>query len=365
MWTIDTDITRAETPPGSAYSDAVAHAHFVREVMPTTWQPVPGAHLPEISGGQRPTRVAGVPLVLTREGDTTRALSNVCTHRGAILVDSPCVGRSIRCPYHGRTFRLDGRFRRMPHFEGAKDFPRPQDSLAAVPLEHLGPLTFASIRPAASFAELTAPARRLWPWAEASFTRDPDGDVTWTCSASWAQYVENYLEGLHIPFVHPGLHAALEPGAYETTQHPGCVVQLGEARADELAFSLPASHPHDGRRIAAIYLWFFPTTMVNLYPWGISLNQVVPTGPTSCSIRYETWVCAPELRGRGAGAGLDKVEEEDQAVIDRVARGIGSPLYTRGRYSPSHEQGVHHFHRMWSASLAKPEDWPMGLGRAD
>ncbi|TMH07471.1 MAG: hypothetical protein E6H79_04690, partial [Betaproteobacteria bacterium] len=31
---------------------------------------------------------------------------------------------------------------------------------------------------------------------------------------NWALYVENYLEGLHIPFVHPGLTKTLDLGNY-------------------------------------------------------------------------------------------------------------------------------------------------------
>ena len=31
---------------------------------------------------------------------------------------------------------------------------------------------------------------------------------------------------------------------------------------------------------------------------------------------------------------------------DAVARGVRSRLYKHGRYSPSRERGVHHFHRL-------------------
>jgi hypothetical protein len=34
---------------------------------------------------------------------------------------------------------------------------------------------------------------------------DPSGAKSFTVKAHWALYVENYLEGLHVPFVHPGL----------------------------------------------------------------------------------------------------------------------------------------------------------------
>jgi phenylpropionate dioxygenase-like ring-hydroxylating dioxygenase large terminal subunit len=44
--------------------------------------------------------------------------------------------------------------------------------------------------------------------------------------------------------------------------------------------------------------------------------------------------------------GLDRVEREDEAVVESVQRGVRSRLYHRGRYSPTREQGPHHFHRL-------------------
>ena len=54
------------------------------------------------------------------------------------------------------------------------------------------------------------------------------------------------------------------------------------------------------------------------------------------------------LAGQGAGSVLDTVEDQDQWVVEAVQRGMGSRAYDRGRYSPTREQGVHHFHRMLS-----------------
>jgi len=50
----------------------------------------------------------------------------------------------------------------------------------------------------------------------------------------------------------------------------------------------------------------------------------------------------------GAGADLDKVEMEDEEVVENVQKGVSSRFYKHGRFSPSMEQGVHHFHRLVS-----------------
>ena len=48
----------------------------------------------------------------------------------------------------------------------------------------------------------------------------------------------------------------------------------------------------------------------------------------------------------GAGGDLDKVEIEDQEIVEATQRGVLSKSYERGRYSPKMETGVHHFHRI-------------------
>ena len=62
----------------------------------------------------------------------------------------------------------------------------------------------------------------------------------------------------------------------------------------------------------------------------------------------------PARLGEGAGADLDQVELEDEAAVESVQRGLRSRLYRDGRYSPTHERGVHHFHRLLCELMAPP-----------
>ncbi|WP_372528932.1 SRPBCC family protein [Piscinibacter sp.] len=38
-------------------------------------------------------------------------------------------------------------------------------------------------------------------------------------------------------------------------------------------------------------------------------------------------------------------------MVQTVQRGLRSRFYARGRYSPTREQGVHHFHRLIGAFM--------------
>src|SRR5258706_12677758 len=92
------------------------------------------------------------PLVLASDDEgTVRCLSNVCTHRGAIVVEGEGHARSLRCRYHGRRYGLDGKFVSMPEFDTTIGFPSEQDNLPEFRLERSGPLLFTGRAPELPF----------------------------------------------------------------------------------------------------------------------------------------------------------------------------------------------------------------------
>lgn len=368
VFEIDPDIRRAETPPSALYHDPSWFSAVTERVMLRSWHGIPRENVPEHAATLAPwVMLPGCvdePLLMTRDdAGTLHLVSNVCTHRGNLLVDRACPGKQIRCGYHGRRFALDGRMLSMPEFDGALDFPRPQDHLAPVEHAHWHGLSWAALRPSVAFDDLLAPVlARLSFLPVARMRHSPERSRDYHVSANWALYCDNYLEGFHIPYVHPGLNRALDYGSYRTELLPHGVLQIGTANAGDDAFELPAGHPDAGQAVAAYYFFLFPTTMINAYPWGLSVNVVQPLGPSSCRVLYQTWIWDESRLDRGAGSGLDQVELEDEQVVERVARGVRARLYDRGRYSPARETGTHHFHRMLAAMLRAPQVFLRGRG---
>lgn len=360
-YAVDADITTAATIPSSFYRDDAAWALARERVFARSWQWIGDtADVAEPASLSPREMLAGCldePLLLARDAEgVLRCLSNVCTHRGNLLVEAPCRAQQIRCGYHSRRFDLAGRMTFMPEFQGAKNFPSAADHLPQVPFDTFGPLAFASAAPAAPLAEFVGDiaARLAWlPLDEFRFdaSRNRDFDI----DAHWALYVENYLEGLHIPFIHPALNRVLDFGAYSSELHRYANLQLAPAADGEPAFELPPSSPDRGRRIAAYYYWVFPNLMLNFYPWGLSVNLVQPRGIARTRISFRAYVWDAGRLGGGAGGALDQVEMEDEAVVEAVQRGVRSRWYRNGRYSPSREQGVHHFHRLLCEFLAADE----------
>jgi choline monooxygenase len=203
----------------------------------------------------------------------------------------------------------------MPEFDGVADFPSPADDLPTVPFGTWGKHLFASVFPTASLEDVLGPmqARLAWlPLDEFQFA--PDLARDYLVEANWALYVDNYLEGLHIPFIHADLNAAIDFENYTTELFEWGNLQLAVASTGELAFDLPPTSPDYGQRIGAYYYWIFPNLMFNFYPWGLSINVVRPLGPERTKVSFLPYVWDASKRGAGAGSALDRVEREENAA---------------------------------------------------
>ena len=356
-WQVDPDVRSARTLHKSFYLDPAVFDQVREQVFARAWHWLgPMSDVSEPASLSPRVLLPGLldePVLLSRDAaGTLRCLSNVCTHRANLLIEAPCHAEQIRCGYHSRRFDLDGRLRFMPGFEGALNFPCERDDLPQLALQAWAGHGFANLDAGASLQPLLGEMQQRLSWLPVQDWReDASRSRSFEFDAHWALYVENYLEGLHIPFVHPALNQTLDMAQYSYELGCDSVLQLALARDGEPAFEPPASSPDQGLRVAAYYWWLFPNLMFNVYPWGLSVNVVQPLGPSRTRVLFHSFVADPGQLGQGAGGALDPVEMEDEAVVLGVQRGIRSRLYSNGRYSPSHERGTHHFHRLLAARL--------------
>lgn len=331
MFDIDKDIKKARTLPSEFYTDAKIFAASGEKIFARSWQLV--GHADSVEQLHPKTILPGMlnePALLVRTQEGIRCISNVCTHRAMLLVEEPCSGDLIRCRYHGRRFSLDGRMLSMPEFDGVENFPSENDDLPEFPFAEMGGFLFAAVSPSVKFWEMTDDIAWLFdrPTTEGlRLTATREYEV----NAHWALYCENYLEGFHIPYVHQGLNSVVDYGSYTTDLYKYASIQTGL---------------DDNGDVAARYLFIFPNLMFNFYPWGISVNIVRPVAVDRTIVEFQTFVRDETLLEKGAGADLHTVEMEDEAVVENVQKGVRSRFYDRGRYSPTREQGTHHFHRM-------------------
>ena len=359
-YSIDQDIAKAETLPSTFYKDEEVFIELQEQVFAKSWQFIGDfASLLPLDGYVYPFMFLEnhleEPLLLVRSktGDV-HCLSNVCTHRANLIAFNSGKVNSLTCLYHGRRFDFDGTFRFMPEFEHTKNFPRPCDHLRKFPLQKLGPFAFTALDPIFDF-DTVIEYMQQWigflPLEEYKLDRSKSRDYLVNCH--WALYCDNYLEGFHIPFVHPELNGILDYGTYTTELFEHGSLQIGYADGAEEVFSLPENHPSNGKEVAAFYFWIFPNMMFNFYPWGLSINVVKPISRTKTKVSFITYLHNENKFDEKTIGLIDKVEREDEFVVEGVFKGLQSRFYQTGRFSPTREQGVHHFHRMLAKSISR------------
>ena len=356
---MNANIRQSSTMPADFYTSVEAFERC-REIFSRSWQFICMSDRLNRTGQVLPLTVLDgfldEPIVLSRAEHGLHCLANVCTHRGTVVVQNECETAFLRCRYHGRRFGLDGSFISSPGFEDAQDFPTAQDNLPSVACKEWKGALFACPspnEPLFPFAELIRPLSTRLNWLPLDrFVYAPHSARDYVVDANWALYCDNYLEGLHIPFVHPSLAASIDCRNYTTEVFDYGSLQLGLATSSGEAFALPESAPDFGKTVGAYWFFLFPNMMFNFYPWGLSLNIVVPLTVKSTRVTFLTFVGDESRFDRGAQPLIDLVEREDEEVVHLAQRGVRSRFYQGGRYAPSWESGLFHFHSLLRRFLA-------------
>jgi choline monooxygenase len=349
---VDKNIGKAKTIGTGFYTEQRFYEEAKEKIFASSWQFIGDMGRLRSAGDAYPFTLLenylNEPLLLTKDKQNKiNCLSNVCTHRGNLIVYEPCKLNQLRCRYHGRLFGLDGKFISMPEFKEVEDFPTKDDDLHQLPLFKWEELLFTSLNAQHTPGDFLGEMMKRVEWFpidQLEFKANLSKD--YYVEANWALYCENYLEGFHIPFVHAGLNQVLDFGEYTTEVFQYSNLQLGIGKKDDVCFDLPPSSPDHGKDVAAYYFWVFPNMMFNFYPWGLSVNIVEPLDISKCRVRFLTYVSDDTKLEKGAGSGLNMVELEDEDVVQHVQKGIRSRFYKHGRYSVKHEKGTHHFHSL-------------------
>ena len=359
MKMIDADITRAATLEGEFYTSETNFKDSVENIFARNWQFISDdIHLKNHRNAypfKFLNELLPEPLVLINNNGKINCYSNVCTHRGNILISEPCVlKKNITCRYHGKQFNSCGKFKFMPKTEGMKNFPSNDDNLIELPVSKWKQFVFTSLKPVFDFEELIKDVDERVGWMPIEdFKYREDLSKDYYVKAHWALYCDNYLEGFHIPFIHSDLNSVLDFNNYDVETFKYSNLQIGIGSDNDICFDLPPESKDYGRKIAAYYFWLFPNLMLNFYPWGLSVNIIIPISRDKTMIKFKSYVWDENKLDIGAGCNLDKVELEDEEIVQQVQQGVSSRFYKQGRFSPTMEQGVHHFHTLISKFMSK------------
>ena len=358
----DRNIECAWTLPSRLYTDPAVLELEKEKIFRRTWQVVGTTRQAcgETGGGPKTLadpetyfceEVAGEPVVVVRGADgILRAFSNVCRHRAGPIAEGSGCRKTFRCGYHGWTYTLDGRLIGTPDVEGMEFFDR--STMGMVPLgvdvwEQFVFVNFDGGAPSlAAFLEDIPERARRFEVGQFEFAERRD----YVVNCNWKVYVDNYLEGYHIPIAHPGLMREIDYANYR--------VEARRYSSQQIAPVKPRAADGNGGRVygepgqdEALYYWVFPNLMLNLYPENLQLNLVVPLSHEKTLTIFEWYyrdAGSPAVR-EGMQRAVEfshQVQNEDIHLCEAVQRGLRSSTYDRGRYSVKRENGVHHFHSL-------------------
>lgn len=333
----------SKTIPSSWYVHPTFHELDRRYLFERSWQYVCSSGQLKNPGDYVTDSIAGNPVLVVRNKENTlNAFYNVCKHRGGPIAMDTCGHQKVlQCKYHGWTYLLDGSLRGVPRFDRTELFDKKDFGLTPIALQEWQGLVFVCLDPdhAPPFAAvIDGIEERIAPIkldALQFHLRD-----NYAVKANWKVYVDNYLEGYHIPLVHPDLMSVLDFRSYQTETNNYYSLQYSPLKDGE--------HGYGTKEDQAFYYFIFPNMMLNILPGRLQVNRVDALGANACNTVFDYFYSSitPErLEGsiKNDLAFSDQVQQEDVEICEYVHRGLSSNAYNQGRFSYDLEWGVHHF----------------------
>lgn len=308
---------------------------------------------------------------LLRTGDGVELISNVCRHRQAIMLGGDAAdvtshrlsqgnlantGGNIVCPVHRWTYSPQGNLLGAPHFAST-----PCMNLQTFPIKNCHGSLFEGPRdPAQDMAGL--------------FTR-PEFDFSGyvldhvevhRCHYNWKTFIEVYLEDYHVGPFHPGLgkfvtcedlswelsnwYSLQRVGVHKGLDHPG---SKAYRQWHESLISYRGGESPD---FGAIWVTYFPTHMVEIYPHVLVLSTLHPVNPQETlnivEFYYPEDIVAFE-RGfvLAHRAAYMETAIEDDEIAERMDAGrhalMRRGVSDAGPYQSPMEDGMRHFHEWY------------------
>ena len=328
--------------PALFYTDTNTPQLDVRAVFSRSWQWV--CHQSQIAdaGDYIVTTIAGLPLIILRSVDgSIKAFHNVCRHRaGPIATCDAKQAKVLRCKYHGWTYGLDGVLRSAPEMTNTENFTLSDIKLPEAKVAVWQGLVFVAADDAPKFLEvIDGIDERLGQQTLQNYVFHRR--VGYDINCNWKVYVDNYLEGYHVPHIHPGLNSLLDYRTYITETAEWYSYQFSPLEsADDLYGSGDA-----------LYYFIYPNTMLNILPGRLQTNRVIPLDVNKCRVEFDYYYAADDSdkaaqRRERDLAFSDEVQKEDVDICESVQIGLSSGSYTAGRLNPLRENAVHHFHEL-------------------
>lgn len=329
------------------YTEAKVYDFEMTHILREGWQVVAPADLVSGTGDVIARTIGNVPIVIVRSAKgRLNGFYNICPHRAGPLATCDRQGtKRLRCGYHGWAYDHDGQLKSAPEMGDAEGFEIEDIHLTSIDVVEWQGLVFARAPKEignVSFSNLISGIDEIVSQDLSQMQHHMH--LTYDVAANWKVYVDNYLEGYHLPFVHPDLTQVVNYPDYKTDLSKWWSLQRSPVESETEAYEAGE----------ALYFFIYPNTMLNILPGRMQTNRVVPTGIETCKVEFDFYYApGAEKRAKEDFKFSDQVQEEDRSICEHVQKGLTSGVYRPGRLSPAREAGVWHWQNLLREQYAQ------------
>lgn len=343
-------LEQSETIPSDWYTGEDFFPFDKETILSRQWQLI--GHLSQLQNvndfilGE----AAGNPIIVVRESsEKLNAFYNVCRHRGGPLAMENGCAKMLQCKYHGWTYTLNGMLRGVPRFDRVDLFDKKDYGLVPVELEVWEGLVFVRL------SSETGPLQNNFDGIKERISPTDLSKMkfykreVYEVKCNWKVYIDNYLEGYHVPYVHPELTNFLDYKDYKTEVFEKYSLQYSPVKNDGNYLK------RDG---GAFYYFIYPNIMLNILPGRLQTNIIQPVSHNNTKVIFDYFYddIEPGTADKIISEDLaysEKVQREDIEICELVQKGLESRAYDKGRFSVECEQGVHHFQSLLKKSYER------------
>lgn len=369
------------TLPGAYYTSPVMYQIETERIFARSWMCVGRAESVGRPGQLVTAQLAGESVIITRgRAGELRAFLNVCRHRGTRICAGPAeAATSIRCPYHGWTYGLDGRLVAAPNMPEMPDLQKERHGLAPVAVTTWAGYLWCCLdldaHPLAAQIEPQIVERLGGTDVLDAYGLDAlvlGRRIEYDVAANWKALVENFTECYHCPIIHPQLTAAVPEfrsgyGSISGGKWHGASIapRLEAFSASGKAVRRPLAGLPDGAERLFYGVILLPNVFLILVGDHVAFFRLDPLGcdltRVTCDWLFEAGAAAADgFSPDDAVALLDLTNRQDFDACERCQLGMSSRVFRDGGVLVPSEHLITSFYRYLAAALGVPDgaDWP-------
>jgi len=330
---------RDKTIPSSWYSDKKILKIEKENIFSKSWHLLGSIDQIPNEGDYLIKTINEQPIVIIKDKvGKVNTFYNVCQHRGCVLLEKDGNSKQIKCGYHGWVYELNGKLK------AARGFDKEDLNFEKLNLKSIEHYIWMN----QIFVKLQSDCNNLPKILEEIETIiSPikfDNYLfhfrkSYKIKCNWKVYMDNYLEGFHIPLVHPKLNSVIDYKSYSTKIFDNFSLQWCHINAE----SSPYKKTDNASK--AYYFTLFPNILFNIAPGRLQTNIIEPINASSCNVYFDYYFENEEdLESIQEDIFFsEEIQNEDIDICERIQTGLESDGFDQGVFSKKYETGVSHF----------------------